>query len=176
MPYLKFQFHIGSIQGCCCCKLKRKIRCVSIPHWFDSRERRFSVSLLHTTVSIPHWFDSRCAALWAHRLYVISFNSTLVRFKVAAAVVTCVPHYRFNSTLVRFKVVISSVDSRGVSCFNSTLVRFKGVRLRTAGQALVVFQFHIGSIQGSSNTHCGMSDNSVSIPHWFDSRVIHRYL
>jgi len=120
-----FQFHSGSIQTC-----NVHCRC------------RFLLA-----VSIPLWFDSNLAARAFLLCGLGSFNSTLVRFKLACSRVEGEAVPCFNSTLVRFKHSARK-DAEWLSlCFNSTLVRFK---LCLAGGGVAsswTFQFHSGSIQ-----------------------------
>ena len=49
--------------------------------------------------------------------------------------------------MVRFKRVRDQISIPPKRCFNSTMVRFKLVIDPTVRDALVVFQFHDGSIQ-----------------------------
>ena len=122
---LGFQFHIGSIQS-----LQQKARafgatCVSIPHWFDSKQREME----RRTSNLP------------------GFNSTLVRFKVSST-------YTQNTGGNPFQFHIGSIQSASQRAQAAPWSRFQfhiGSIQRSPAllraSSTTAFQFHIGSIQ-----------------------------
>ena len=98
-----FQFHIGSIQSFLDKLRKDAYKYVSIPHWFDSKTYPACRKRSRESVSIPHWFDSKSDVTINFHQSIHSFNSTLVRFKVACRSKDKLTFHGFNSTLVRFK-------------------------------------------------------------------------
>ena len=124
-------------------------------------------------VSIPHWFDSKLKLLNPLKLIRFRFNSTLVRFKGTLAPEPEPLGFSFNSTLVRFKGYFAwSLAHSIAACFNSTLVRFKGSTPRRCPVCRWRFQFHIGSIQSQQVARAVGQRVDVSIPHWFDSKLV----
>ena len=119
-----------------------------------------------------------------------SFNSTMVRLKVAIGQSNSSEHVSFNSTMVRLKVQLSLTQGRIYQfqfhngsikrgCYKS-LVRLpfsvfqfhngsiKSNQTINNPSTPQPFQFHNGSIKRHSKEVREMMSESVSIPQWFD--------
>jgi len=85
----------------------------------------------------------------------------------------------FNSTLVRFKLKPFLDKIASVRGFNSTLVRFKQGRAKISKPQLIAFQFHSGSIQtggdgGGDGGGAGFQFHSGSIQTCYRFCFIHK--
>jgi len=98
------------------------------------------------TVSIPLWFDSNEMRAGQAQAKAVSFNSTLVRFKLRP---------------------IPEKDDK-FTCFNSTLVRFKQESCAKAGNSSRV-SIPLWFDSNKQKPKRRKKSDAVSIPLWFDS-------
>ncbi len=103
----------------------------------------------------------------------VCFNSTLVRFKVPHMTGLVQLQLCFNSTLVRFKVVEAVLaDVGGPLVFQFHIGSIQRIQGRMNRRGMGMFQFHIGSIQRYLSGADAAPLWIVSIPHWFDSKLM----
>ena len=97
------------------------------------------------------------------------FNSTLVRLEELTARFLSSIRTRFNSTLVRLEAAVKvEAQAAANTGFNSTLVRLEVFRIVRHFVLLPAFQFHSGSIRSPAGMKAPHTEETVSIPLWFD--------